>query len=71
MELKDFKTWAQAEKWLAKHGYGITQIAIAKEAWESSNTTSAEVTVAVVKEPEVVAPASKTKIEVKPIKPKG
>lgn len=64
MELKDFKTWEETSRWMAKHGYGITQIDIAKEAWEASNTIKTENVV--VKEP--VTQTAVNKPEVKPTK---
>lgn len=35
IDLKQFTTWDQAYKWLAKHGYGIEQIKQHQELWTS------------------------------------
>lgn len=36
-EIKDFKTWAEAELWLARHGWGTALIEQQKELWEAAN----------------------------------
>lgn len=36
-EIKNMKTWKEAERWLAKHGWGMSQIAQQKELWEKDN----------------------------------
>ena len=35
--IKELKTWAEAERWLSKHGYGLTQIALEKKLWDEAN----------------------------------
>lgn len=37
-DIRNCETWAEAERWLAKHGYGITQIEQQKEAWDTAHT---------------------------------
>lgn len=37
-EIKDMKTWDEAARWLAKHGWGIAQIEEQKLEWEKANT---------------------------------
>lgn len=32
-EIKTMNTWTEAERWLAKHGWGIEQIREQKELW--------------------------------------
>lgn len=39
---KEFTTWAEAERWMARHGYGLEQIRIAKELWETNAATTSE-----------------------------
>ncbi len=34
-EIKDFKTWEEAEIWLARHGYGLGQIDLIKAEWKA------------------------------------
>ena len=36
-EIKDTKTWEEAARWLAKHGYGMTQIEEQKAEWAKAN----------------------------------
>ena len=35
--IKDMKTWAEADKWLGRHGYGIEQIREQKELWDAAS----------------------------------
>lgn len=37
-EIKDMKSWDEAEKWLSKHGWGPELIAQQKEAWDAIAT---------------------------------
>lgn len=39
-EIKTMKTWAEAERWLAKHGWGIEQIREQKELWDKTHSTA-------------------------------
>lgn len=39
-EIKQMKTWDEAEKWLAKHGWGMEQIREQKELWDSASITA-------------------------------
>jgi len=41
-EIKIMKTWKEAERWLAKHGYGIEQIREQKELWDAETKTVVE-----------------------------
>lgn len=41
-EIKDMKTWAEAERWLAKHGWGMSQIAQQKELWEKESNPAVQ-----------------------------
>lgn len=34
--IKDLETWAEAEKWLSRHGFGLEQIRIQKEFWDKT-----------------------------------
>lgn len=34
-EIKDLKTWEEAEIWLARHGYGLGQIELIKAEWNA------------------------------------
>lgn len=36
-EIKDMKTWDEAARWLAKHGWGIGQIEEQKVEWDKVN----------------------------------
>lgn len=36
-EIKDMKTWDEAARWLAKHGWGIAQIEEQKAEWDKAN----------------------------------
>lgn len=40
-EIKNFKTWAQAELWLAKHGWGTALIEQQKALWDVEKATLA------------------------------
>lgn len=42
-EIKDIKKWEQAERWLARHGYGLTQIQEQKLLWEKAQKPAAPV----------------------------
>lgn len=42
-EIKELKTWDEASRWLARHGYGIEQIRIQKELWASKNNKPVEI----------------------------
>lgn len=37
-EIKDMKSWDEAEKWLSKHGWGPGLIEQQKEAWDAIAT---------------------------------
>lgn len=37
MDIKDFKTWDEAERWLARHGFGVEQIRLEKVKWDEAN----------------------------------
>jgi hypothetical protein len=39
--IKNMKTWAEANTWLERHGYGSEQIRLQKELWEASKATVA------------------------------
>lgn len=56
-EIKDLKTWKEAERWLARHGFGIAQIEEQKELWDAAQEKSAEP----VKTAEPVKPAEPVK----------
>lgn len=43
-EIKSMTTWNEAYKWLAKHGYGLTQIEQQKVLWHSSKKSPEPVT---------------------------
>lgn len=48
----DMKTWAEAEDWLARHGYGMGQIAAQKIEWDKRSKLAAKPVVdAKVEEP--------------------
>lgn len=34
LDLKNFATWKEANRWLAKHGFGMTQIEEIKKEWD-------------------------------------
>lgn len=38
-EIKDFKTWEEAQRWLAKHGWGLGLIEQQKTLWDEANPT--------------------------------
>lgn len=40
-EIKDFKTWAEAELWLARHGWGTALIEQQKQLWEADKAVVA------------------------------
>jgi hypothetical protein len=42
--IKNMKTWAEANTWLERHGYGSEQIRLQKELWEASKATVAKAT---------------------------
>jgi hypothetical protein len=35
LDLKNFSTWKEANRWLAKHGFGMAQIEEIKKEWDS------------------------------------
>ena len=43
-EIKDMKSWDEAEKWLSKHGWGPELIAQQKEAWDAIATPAPKAT---------------------------
>ena len=51
-EIKDFATWEEARLWLARHGWGLTQIEEQKVLWDEAR--------AVKPVEKVVKPAAKT-----------
>jgi hypothetical protein len=55
----DFKTWDEAARWLQRHGYGIEQIRLEKDSWDSVNTVKAADKPEVVVAPKVVEAAPK------------
>lgn len=36
-EIKDFKTWEEAQRWLARHGWGLGLIEEQKVLWDAAN----------------------------------
>jgi arsenate reductase-like glutaredoxin family protein len=40
-EIKDMKTWEEAERWLRKHGYGPGSIDLLKIEWDDSRIVKA------------------------------
>jgi hypothetical protein len=56
--IKDMKTWAEANTWLERHGYGIEQIRLQKELWDAPKAPTAKVATAPVAK---VMPTSKPK----------
>lgn len=57
-EIKDMTNWADAERWLAKRGFGLGQIQEQRELWDAAQKKKLAVT------PEPVAtpkPAVKTR----------
>jgi len=59
-EIKDMKTWDEANLWLERHGWGPALIAGQKEIWDAANAPKS----AAPKPAAISAP----KIEVKSIK---
>jgi hypothetical protein len=60
LDLKNFSTWEEASRWLAKHGFGMTQIEQIKEEWVAATTpTSISKPVEDVKMPDTTKPATK------------
>jgi hypothetical protein len=41
--IKDMKTWAEANTWLERHGYGSEQIRMQKELWDAVPVPAAPV----------------------------
>ena len=39
-EIKDYATWEEAYRWLAKHGWGLDQINQQKVLWDAANPPS-------------------------------
>lgn len=56
--IKDMKTWAEAETWLSRHGYGPEQIRLLKDEWEASKKAPAK--------PEAAKPAAEKPAATKP-----
>lgn len=50
-EIKDLKTWEEAESWLARHGYGLAQIALIKAEWKAPEAAKPVVAPKVVEAP--------------------
>jgi hypothetical protein len=48
-EIKDMKTWDEAEKWLMKHGWGLGLITEQKILWDAAHTKPISNTVAAPK----------------------
>lgn len=69
-EIKDFKTWEEAQRWLARHGWGLGLIEEQKVLWDAANTlaplTIKTEPVAINVEPEVVV---KPAVKAAPAKP--
>lgn len=57
LEIKEFATWEESERWLRRHGYGMTQIEEIKAAWLAENAPV-----------EIVAPAAPAKPAKAPVK---
>jgi hypothetical protein len=49
-EIKEMKTWDEAARWLAKHGWGLALIEEQKAEWDKANTP---------KKPTATKPATK------------
>lgn len=60
-EIKDMKSWDEAEKWLSKHGWGPGLIEQQKEAWDAIATPAP--TVATTIKPEVKKSVKKITIK--------
>ena len=59
-EIKNMKTWDEAFRWLAKHGWGLALIEEQKIEWDKANPPTPEPkTVEVVKQ-KTTTPATKT-----------
>lgn len=52
-EIKDFTTWAEAERWLARHGWGLGLIEQQKEYWDAAKAAEATAKTTKVAEPAV------------------
>ena len=64
IEIKDMKTWDEANHWLERHGWGPALIAGQKEIWDAAHPPKS-IAVSVAPKPVVV---STPKVEVKSIK---
>jgi len=60
-EIKDCKTWAEAERWLAKHGWGLELIALQKLAWDEVHAVE---DVKVTSKPKLDKPKAVVKTEI-------
>ncbi len=47
-EIKDFTSWPEAARWLAKHGWGLGLIEQQKELWDAEKRKPEEVVMNVV-----------------------
>lgn len=65
-EIENMETWEAAQRWLAKHGWGIEQIREQKELWDKTHTTSTKV-VKPIKEKIVTTTKEVTKKTAAPI----
>jgi hypothetical protein len=57
-EIKDFTTWTEAERWLARHGWGLGLIEQQKELWDANLAAKTAESVAKVTA-KVTEPAAK------------
>lgn len=60
-EIKDMKSWDEAERWLSKHGWGPELIAQQKESWDAMATPAPIIATAV--KPEVKKSVKKITIK--------
>lgn len=70
-EIKDMKSWDEAARWLAKHGWGIAQIEEQKLEWDAANTPTPSVKATPAPKPAVAPKPTSTPEKTITVKPKA
>jgi hypothetical protein len=65
MDIKQFDTWEETGKWMAKHGYGPTQIDLAKAAWDDKPKAkeTAQKPAEIIQKPAIKQPTKITEVK--------
>lgn len=69
-EIKDMNSWAEAARWLAKHGWGIAQIEEQKAEWDAANAPKPTTTAKPATTVKTTQPVKTTPEKTTTVKPK-